>query len=231
MTAVALSLRLSLLIAVCLALYTFPRAHAQCSLFNPPGEFCSLSAGDTEAKEGDIVAFRNVVAGQDLWAKDDVFVEDDLFVNGDRVGAPSANVKARSLTAGNPTDPYAGHAGNIVAERTVWAGHRVVSRYIGSDTHIHAAGRISGGQGCRCGARIISRAFELSATDNLADAEWGGRNRSAAYESFRQLHLRTDPHDRLSLAAKDVSRLFPSAVRTYPKIIRRRAARSGRPST
>ena len=81
---------------------------------------------------------------------------------------------------------------------------------------------IVGGQ-CYCPFQVRSRravagAFEIHSDDSdhppTPMAEWGDRNRSVAYEAFRQLRVRTGGDARLGLAAKEVQRVFPMAVRT-----------------
>ncbi|CEM02029.1 unnamed protein product [Vitrella brassicaformis CCMP3155] len=130
-----------------------------------------------------------------------------------------------SITVGRP-DPdlrpgITRGEGNIVAQNTVLA------------QDISALGTISGEDGCSCGGLTIPGDVELSATDNqppASFAEWGGRNRSSAYEAFRQLPVHTNPHNRLTLAAQDVSRLFPSAVGAYEDNHQPKKGGKGRPT-
>ncbi|CEM27653.1 unnamed protein product [Vitrella brassicaformis CCMP3155] len=81
---------------------------------------------------------------------------------------------------------------------------------------------------CHCGDETVSRrvvagAFEVRGSDRLADgeqvpssmAEWSNTDRSAAYQAFRQLRVLSDGDARLGLAAAQVQKVFPSAVKTF----------------
>ncbi|CEM00796.1 unnamed protein product [Vitrella brassicaformis CCMP3155] len=250
------ALRLSLLVAVCLAVYTLPGAHAECEP-DIVGNCTRLVAGDPQSRrvlDGEVVAAADVRTDQNVRAFLDVEAEGDVRAFRDVVAirnmSTRGEVKANSITVGR-RDPNVGDTGgdgNIVAAGSLTVSGRSISA-IGANTFVRqlrTAGATFGGIGdVNAGddvfvgdslfvrGRAISRAFELSDTDNQPPssfAEWGGRNRSSAYEAFRQLPVHSDPHNRLTLAAQDVSRLFPSAVETFEDDDQPEEGGKGRPT-
>ncbi|CEM39779.1 unnamed protein product [Vitrella brassicaformis CCMP3155] len=159
-----------------------------------PSEFTE-NDGDVKA-ETDVEADRSVRAGIDVIAEDDVIARNNVIA-----GSGSdfdGEVIGDSIRTGQPS------------EREVRRGD------------IGATADLQADDTCYCPQAVTRRAFAHSfeVRGNDSDrpstpmAEWGDRNRSMAYEAFRQLRVRTGGDARLGLAAKEVQRLFPMAVRT-----------------
>jgi len=166
-----------------------------------------------------------------------LYVENDAVIEGNIRGPRIINAGVR-ITCNQPSCTVSGdnilaRDGGVIASRngqrpnewTLHDGDVQAALNVEADRHVLAGGRVRArdgvfGQNGVFLGRSVAGAFEVLDSDGSKQrpasmAEWADNNRSVAYEAFRQLRVRTDGDTRLSLAAGEVKKIFPSAVKTF----------------
>ncbi|CEL92417.1 unnamed protein product [Vitrella brassicaformis CCMP3155] len=192
---------------------------------------------------GNVKARRDVIAGNEVTAKKvraydsltahkDMSVWGDLRVYGGVGPTPAAlevhgytlqaqDIKAVRIVAGSVPTGMALEYGDIIASKDLASGKDVHSHRDVTARRELRAPKLEADE-CSCASlvdtrRAIAGAFEVRSSDQPSSslAEWADSDRSAAYDAFKQLRVRTDRDARLGLASADVQRLLPSAVKTF----------------
>ncbi|CEM30141.1 unnamed protein product [Vitrella brassicaformis CCMP3155] len=191
-----------------------------------------IAADDDLLADDDVAAGGNVIAGGYVRADGNVKAGGNVTVGNfafdDRVPVlpfslwRNSDIEGSIMAAGNV---YVGSPNEEVitspfgTERPAWyaPGGNVLARgSVIAQTDL-------GAKQCACGGvvtrRAVADAFEVPSDSRnqppTSMAEWGDRNRSAAYEAFRQLRVRFDGDAQLALAPAEVHKVFPSAVKTF----------------